>query len=128
MQNAETKLDGTPTRGPSDWGCRQEVAACKTTELSPPHGNYLLRRDLPTAATLGSSDLAVAAGFFLPSICAKLCLRAAIKSTTGASFFGFSTAATSPPSSLASISFFKFSWNESLYFSGSHSSASASIS
>jgi hypothetical protein len=60
--------------------------------------------------------LAVAAGFFRPSICARLCLRAAIRSTTGANFLGFSTAATSPPSSLVSISFFRFSWKLSLYF------------
>src|SRR5689334_8998318 len=55
---------------------------------------FLLRAD---AAAAG----AVAAGFFLPSISARLCLRAAIKSTTGANFFGFSTSATVPPSSLA---------------------------
>src|SRR2546430_7423128 len=89
---------------------------------------YLFRRALPTAAVAGSSDFAVAAGFFLPSICARLCLSAAIRSTTGASFFGFSTAATSPPSSLVSISLFRFSWKLSLYFSGFHSSASASMS
>src|ERR1022692_889965 len=84
---------------------------------------FYRRRDF--AAGADSSDLIVAAGFFLPSIWARLCFSAAIRSTTGASFFGFSTAATSPPSSLASISFFKFSWKESWYFSGSHSSASA---
>jgi hypothetical protein len=43
---------------------------------------------------------AVAAGFFFPSISARLCLSADIKSTTGASFFGFSTSAILPPSSL----------------------------
>ena len=62
---------------------------------------YFLRRDFPpAAAAAGASEFAVPAGFFLPSICARLCLRAAIKSTTGANFFGFSTAATSPPSSV----------------------------
>src|SRR2546426_439369 len=50
-----------------------------------------------------------AAGFFLPSISAKLCFRAAMRSTTGASFFGFSTSAILPPSSLVWIRFLRLS-------------------
>src|ERR1700689_5052695 len=124
MRERLGKLDGRENKENVSYaGRRERVKSGRSPK--PPHRP---RRDLPLAAAAGSSDLAVAAGFFLPSICARLCLRAAIKSTTGASFFGFSTAATSPPSSLVSINFFRFSWNESLYFSGSHSSASASIS
>src|SRR5438874_11788359 len=41
--------------------------------------------------------------FFLPSICARLCLSASIKSTTGAAFFGFSTPTTCLPSRCALI-------------------------
>ena len=44
-----------------------------------------------------------AAGFFLPSISARLCLRAAMRSTTGANFLGFSTSTTLPPSSFVSM-------------------------
>src|SRR5271170_8520298 len=104
MQIFDYKLDGTKS---GSWGqvfggirhsdfARDQHPLPKTPILL-----YLPRRDLPPAAAAGSSDLAVAAGFFLPSLCARLCFRAAIKSMTGASFFGFSTAATSPPSSLA---------------------------
>src|SRR5581483_8746696 len=99
---------------------------CLTGLNQRTRSTYFRRRDF--AAATGSSSLAKAAGFFFPSIWARLCFSAAIRSTTGANFLGFSTAVTSPPSSFVSISFFKFSWKLSLYFSGSHSSANASIS
>src|SRR5437868_15064682 len=68
------------------------------------------------------------AGFFLPSICARLCLRAAIRSTTGAGLPGFSTAVTSLPSRCALISSFTFSSNVSRYLLASNFASSALMS
>ena len=77
---------------------------------------YRPRRGFPPAAAVCGAALVVAAGFFLPSISARLCFSAAIRSTTGASFFGLSISTTLPPSSLVSISFFRFSWNVVVIF------------
>ena len=58
---------------------------------------------------VAASRGAVAAGFFFPSMSARLCFSADIRSTTGASFFGFSTSAIVPPSSLVWIRFLRLS-------------------
>src|SRR5579862_2649525 len=80
---------------------------CKDVYAALFAGFFLVR--LPALLFFSSGSDCTSCGPFLPSVRARLCFSASIRSTGGASLRGFSTAATCLPSRWAWISFFRFS-------------------